>query len=129
MRRSPRHPGLKELPSTHVLFERLLSYRSYRLKETSGRRTARETGKVKDHIKRLEVSFNSRHLDGKDPIMVFDFLSSFVKECEMLEMSEAQAYIAVAFFRKGLVADKFESVRDSLDSNEGGVTCWPETVQ
>ena len=44
-------------------------------------------------------------------------------------MSEAQAYIAVAFLLNGLAADQFESVRDSLDSNESGVTCWPETVQ
>ena len=61
--------------------------------------------------------------------MVFYFLSSFVKECDILEMSEAQAYIAVAFFLEGLAADQFESIRDSLDSNEGGVKCWPETLQ
>ena len=128
LRRGPKHPGLKELPSTNILFERLLSYRSYRLKKTSSKRTARETGKVKDHIKRLEVSFKNRHFDGKDPIMVFDCLSRFVKECDILEMSEAQAYIAVAVFLKGLAADQFKSVRDSPDSNEGGVTCWPESV-
>ena len=37
LRRGPKHPGLKELPSTNIFFESLLWYRSYRLKKSQAR--------------------------------------------------------------------------------------------
>ena len=55
-RKGPKQKGLKELRRTNLLFRSLLSYRTYRSGDLSDQRTPRGTSKIKDHIKRLELT-------------------------------------------------------------------------
>lgn len=124
-----RHLGLKELKPTNLLYRKLLSYRYYRLEDTTPQRTPRGTGKVRNHLRQMELTMKAHKFSGEDPILVLDFLSRFVAEADILRMSEAQAYIALPYFLTGLAEDQFNSVRGSTRASEGGVTCWPEAVQ
>lgn len=124
-----RHLGLKELKPTNPLYRKLLSYRYYRLQRSSGNRSSRGTGRVKEYIKRMSISLWKREFDGRDPIQVLDFLARFVQEADILGMNEAQAYLALPYFLRGSAEEQFMSVRGTSGAAEGGVTCWPEAVQ
>ncbi|CAN8070210.1 unnamed protein product [Agarophyton chilense] len=100
-----KHIGLKELKPTNSLFKILLSYRYYRLEDSSLDSTPR------------------------DPILVLHFLARFVAEADILGMNEGQAYIALPYLLRGLAEDQYHSVRGTSRASEGGVTCWPEAVQ
>ena len=66
---------------------------------------------------------------GEGPIMVLNFLRRFCDEANTLNMSEAQAYVALSYFLRGFALDQFQTVKDAYAASEGGVTCWPEAVQ
>ena len=61
---------------------------------------------------------------GEDPILIFDFLSRMVEECDILGLTEAQEYVVLLQFLMGKAAKKFRSTRNGARS--GGVSCWPE---
>ena len=128
-RKGPMRGGLKELQPTNLLFRSLLSYRTYRLGDLSDPRTPRGNSKIKDRITRLELPMRCHTFDGRDPIHVLDFLARFVREADMLKMSEAQACIAVPYFLRGHAEQQLNAVRGSSSVREGGVTCWSEAVQ
>ena len=65
--KGPRYPGLKELHASDPLFDEALSYRFYRLKDTSQSRSSRATGKVRDLVKRMDIKKKNHHFDGEDP--------------------------------------------------------------
>ena len=92
------HRGLRVIRAINPLYERQLDYRYYRLKRQTSKRTGRKTGKVRDQIKRMAYSLEEYRFTGEDPIMVFDFLARFCDEADTLEMSEAQAYVALPYF-------------------------------
>ena len=97
MGKGPRHEGLKGLRTSNPLYRKLVSYRHYRLKFTDQERTGRETSKVKDHVRRLELTLKDEAFDGSDPIRVLFFLNAFVTEADVMEMTEAQAFIALPY--------------------------------
>lgn len=127
--RGPKYEGLKELKPNNPYFDQALSYRTYRLENTDQERTSRQTGKVKDHIKRLQLTLEECSFDGGDPILILEFLSRFADEADTLEMSEAQAFIALPYFLKGNAASQFRSVKTTSSRASGGVSAWPEAVQ
>lgn len=126
-KKGPRHPGLQELKPTDPQFNGLLSYRFYRLFNRAHNRTGHETGKIKDHIKRLELTIRDMAFDGSDLVLILDFLNRFTDECTTLEMSEAQAFITVQYFLKGDAAALFRSSKATSRSTDG-ISCWPEAV-
>ena len=66
--------------------------------------------------------------DGTDPIRVFDFLARYVNEADMLDMTEAQAFIALPTFLSEPAETQFRTNLSGA-SRHGGITCWPEAVQ
>lgn len=128
--KGPRHEGLKTLPHTHARYKDALSYRTYRLMNTTSERDGRATGRAKDKIKRMHLTLGKHIFDGKDQILILKFLARFVREADVLRMSEAQAFIALPHFLTGFALSQFEAVRDtSVIGDIGGVNCWPEAVQ
>ena len=124
----PPHIGLRSIKPANRKLDKLMSYRSYRLRNTTDMRTSRDTAEVRIHIKNLNLTLKNHTFDGNDPIKIFDFLSRFVNEADMLNMSEAQAFIALPIF----LADPAETqFRTNLSgaSRHGGVTCWTEAIQ
>ena len=49
-------------------------------------------------IKTLELTFSERKFDGKDPILILDFLARFTEECDILGMTEGQAFMTLRNF-------------------------------
>lgn len=126
--RGPRYKGLKELRPPNPAFDRLLSYRTYRLRNRRQKRSGKETGKVRDHLKRLGLTMKDASFNGDDPILVLEFLTRFADEADTLEMSEAQAFVALPYFLKGQAATLYRSTK-SASSRRGGVSVYPEAVQ
>lgn len=60
--------------------------------------------------------------------MVFDFLTRFVEECETLEMTEPQAFIALPHFLIKPALPLYRAAR-SAGSSTQQVSSWPECVQ
>ena len=128
-RRGSHFHGLKPIRPSDPRYDRLVDYRTYRLQDTAQSRRGRETGKTRDHVKRLELSFKDSTFNGTDPVTVLSFLADVVIECDILEMSEAQAYLALPFLLTGSAKVQFRAARSVGRSTEGGVSCWPEAVQ
>lgn len=79
------------------MYQKLLSYRYYRLDDSSSARTSRGMGKAKDCINHMALVLTKKFL-GDDPILVLDFFAKYGQEADILGMSEAQAYIALPYF-------------------------------
>ena len=118
----PPHVGLRSIKPANSLFDKLMSYRSYRLKRTIDVRSLFDTTEVRTHLKNLTLTLKSLAFDGDDPIMIFDFLTRFVNEADMLNMSEAQAFVARPAFLKSDAEDQFKENLSGAASL-GGVTC------
>ena len=71
---------------------------------------------------------NQLTFDGSDPIKIFDFLTRFVNDADILAMSEAQAFIALPTFLADPAETQFRT-NFSGGSRRGGITCWPEAIQ
>lgn len=127
-RKGRKHRGLRALRPTNHLYDVLLDYRVYRLKRKSSSRSGRETGKVKDHIRRLATAMNGMTFDGSDPISVLGFLARFVEECDILEMKESRAFLALPYFLEKNALAQCRAARDS-PPYEGGISVWPEAIQ
>lgn len=67
-------------------------------------------------------------IDASDPIKMFDFLTPFVGEGDMLYISESQSFIALPIFLTNPAETQY---RTSLSggSRSGGITCWSEVVR
>ena len=96
--KGPPHVGLSLIKAANRIFDKLMSYRSYRVMVTSEMRSSQATTEVRTHIKNLSLTMNHNAFDGSDPIKLFEFLIRFVNEAEILAMSEAQAFIALRTF-------------------------------
>lgn len=127
--KGPKHDGLSSLKPSNPLYDRLMSYRYYRLMRTSDRRSSRSTGMLSALLKRMGLTMKEHSFSGDDPIMVFDFLTRFVEEADTLSMSEAQAFVALPHFLVGNANKQFRASRNGSRSSSGGVSCWPEAVQ
>ena len=125
--KGPKHAGLASLKRADPRFDRLMSYRFYRLSRPESRRDSRTTGMVGQLIKRMGLNIDEHKFDGSDPIMVFDFLSRFVEEADTLAMSEAQAYLCLPYFLTHTASSAFRAAK--AGSQTGGVKVWPEAVQ
>lgn len=59
---------------------------------------------------------------------MLDVLAQFEQEANILEMSEAQAYVVLPYFLSGMGDDQNNSVRGSSRACKEVVTCWLEAV-
>ena len=123
-----KHPTLRTLRPTNHLYDVVLNYRYYRLKRRASGRTGHETGKVKDHIRRMHTASSDLGFDGSDPIAILSFLSRFVSEADILTMKESQALLALPYFLKKSALEHFRAARDA-EPEDGGIASWPEAVQ
>lgn len=93
-----------------------MSYISYRLMITTDSWSSRDTAEVHVYIKNFNVTLTNHVSDGKDPIIIFDFLICFINEADMLNISVAQAFILLPT----LLADPAET---HFGTNLGGTSC------
>lgn len=125
-KKGPRHMGLSTIKPSNSIFDRLMNYRYYRLKDVRTKRSLTATQAVKKFGKSLEVTFKMK-FDGTDPMMILTFLTRFVEEADILNMNEGQAYLLLPRFMNDPAESQLRAMRSGACS--GGISCWPELVQ
>ena len=130
MRRGPRWEDLEELNPINLLFKKLLSYRTYRLRNpqthlSSARRTAvRKIRRDKPPKVKRDNTFK-----GEDGVLVLDFLAKLVQEFDTQEMNEGQAIRLLPAFLGGIALRQYTSVSQTAGSHHGKTSVWPEAVR
>ena len=129
-----REPGLQELEPADRRFNKLLSYRTYRLKLYShtlldeSMEFAGGTKRFKRNVDFL-MQYMPIRLTGTDPIQVLQFLSLLVTRCDQLEMDEQEAFTALQVLLAGDAKASFDAGLGIGDSAEDGIYNWPSAVQ
>ena len=126
--KGPPHVGLRSIKPANRIFDKLMSYRSYRLIVMTDTRSSRVTDEVRTHNKNLSLTMNQHAFDGSDPIKIFEFLTQFFNEADILAISEAQTFIALPDFLANPAETQFRT-NLSGGSRRGGITSWPEAIQ
>ena len=125
--KGPRHMGLKTIKPSNSSFDRLMNYRYYRLKDGRSKRSHATSQATRHFIKSMDLTFKEHRFDGSDPILVFDFLTRFVEEADILTLNEGQAFLILPHYLSGSASTQFRAMRNGARS--GGITRWPELVQ
>jgi hypothetical protein len=125
--------GLTELNPLNENFSRVLSYRSYRLENTSHKYNARVSAKITSLYKKMKHSFGDTLFNGDDPIAVFQFLSSFKTACDHNAVSEGAAFYLFQYFLSGQAKQEFRAYSGSSKLNpmegSGHLYLYAEAVQ
>lgn len=107
--------GHKVLPRKTLLYRRTIDYHLGRLKIRKLNRRSRETSGVKNKVNTLRTGISYVKFDGKDPILIFDLLSCFVTDVDVLGLSKAHAYVAVPHLMMGFALEQYRAVSQSLN--------------
>lgn len=109
-------------------YDLLMSYRYYRLKRRRNTIHCKSNTKLIPLRKNLSEVFPEKdYFRDNDPILVFDFLTRFVEECDANGLTEAQAFLQLPLFITCTARDPFRAIRASRAT--GGVTSLSEGVQ
>jgi hypothetical protein len=92
--------GLKEQTTRRPEFKTLVSYRTYRLADTTRVVDSEDTGRVNGHLKKLKHHLNYK-LSGDPAIQVLDFLSTFKEAAYLNRISEGMAVLILPYFLEG----------------------------
>jgi hypothetical protein len=99
-----RFRGLVELQTRLPEYKVLVSYRSYRLKDTEAVIDENDTGKVNEILKRIKHHF-SYYFGGEFPLKVLDFLSTVKESMGRNHVSEGVAAIILPYLLTGEAKD------------------------
>lgn len=119
----PPHLGLRSIKPANDKLDKLMSYRSYRFMITTGTRSSRATAEVCVHIKNLNLTMRKHTFDGTYPIKIFNFLTRFVNKADMLNISEALAFIALKTFLVDPAETQFRTNLSGASSHGGKRVC------
>lgn len=100
-RKGPKNAGLSSMIPLNRLYDKLMSYRYYRLVRTDHRRNADINKNLSRVLKSLGSTFKEQKFSGSDPILVLDFLTRIVEEAEMLGMTEGQLFVLLPHILAG----------------------------
>jgi hypothetical protein len=95
-----RVPGLIELTTRRPEYRALVSYRTYRLKDTSQALDEVETGKVNGNLKRLKHHFDYR-FGGTPPLRVLEFLRTLKEALDINRISEGAVVLILPHLLDG----------------------------
>lgn len=82
---------------------------------------------VEKYLTELTLVMDNHKFSGKDPILIFDFLTRLVEETDKLQMSEDQANMLLPQFLSNPAAFQFRAVK--AGSRHSGVNCCPEAFK
>ena len=123
----PKFGDLRSIKPADPRFDRLLSYRFYRLTDRTLTRDYKKTQQLRGFIKQLNTTLGDEKFSGADAILVFDFLIRLFEEAENLGMSKAQAFAVLPYYLSGDARKLFNTARRGKTGN--GVSNWCEAVQ
>jgi hypothetical protein len=98
--RGARVPGLIEQATRRPEFKKLVSYRAYRLVDTSQKVDSSVSAKGNAHLKRLKHYLDYK-FSGEPAIQVLDFLRTFKEASDLNGISEGAAAIIIPYFLEG----------------------------
>lgn len=124
----PPHAGSRSITLAIKRFYNLMSNRSNRFVITTHTRSSKVTAEVMVYIKNLNLTMKNHTFDSADPIRIFYFISPFLNEAYMFNMSEAQSFIVLPTFLGGPAEIQFR-INISRASRQGGITGLPEAIQ
>jgi hypothetical protein len=101
-------PGLKELIPSRSDYRLLVSYRSYRLENTSQRYDGTISRRLAPLIMGIRHSVEDK-FTGADPIEILDFLRSFKESADHLDVSEGAATRLFPYFLDGLARERYRT--------------------
>lgn len=115
------------LRSSDPMYDRLLSYRYYRLPNGKHGVNAARMIKLRTFIKRLDITMKGNHFDGTDMTSVFQFLMHLFTEVDKMNTPKVKAYLALYTYFIGKANSQFTPMQSVIRT--GGITCWPEATQ
>ena len=125
----PPHFGLEEIRPANPDFKDVVSYRRYRLNNTSAETGTSVSRYVGHFVKTFSPTLDSRKFDGVNSIAILDFLSAFKRVCNDHDVSEGLALLILPHFLRDdarrLIEESFELSGEGL----GGYSTWPEAIQ
>lgn len=77
----------------------------------------------------MDIKVSAHHFSREEPIQFIYFLGRLVREPNLQEMSETQAFLALPFLLTGLVKSQYEAGIKMVDPQDGGISSWPEATQ
>lgn len=105
------HEGRTVIKSPDLVFDRLSNYRYYQHMSTSHVRVAEKSKKLQEQMKLFQVTIENSKASAEDQILVFDFLTMFVKEGDTLDVSEAHAFSIMFKLLKSQAKRHLRSIR------------------
>ena len=124
----PTYPGLQEIVPADERFKKRVSYRRYRLKNTSGRQGRSVSKNLGLQSRRFLKLFQNSYFDGSKPLTIIEFLSAFKKRCDQNGVSEGMAVELLPDLLKGNSLSFYQR-NVSLEANrEGAATSYPAAV-
>ena len=125
--KGPKPKGLDSLVPSDERFDRPMSYRYYRLLDTTSLRTYETTSRLHKNLKNIELTMREQKFSGEDAILVFDFLSRVVEEADVLGMKEGQIVTCFPHLVTKRAAQTYRAIASR--GRGGSLTKWPEAVQ
>lgn len=77
----------------------------------------------------MELSLKEHRVGGTVPIRNLKFCNRFLNEANVLDMSQAQAHLALRKFLQGFSQEQYEAVNQPASAEEVSIPCWPEAVK
>ena len=123
----PKFESLSSIKPADPRFDRLLSYRFYRLANRTQTRNSKGTQQLRGFIRQMNTTLGEDKFSGADPILVFDFLIRIFEEADNLGMSESQALAVLPYYLSGNARALYKTARRGKTGQ--GVHSWCEAVQ
>ena len=119
--------GLKQVQSSDHRFKKVLSYRRYRLRNSSGRCGPNMSYNTGPNAQRVAHVMNAHVFDGNDPISILSFPTRFNQQMDANLLSKG-AFLFI--FPSFLDVDAKVSYENNFDlpPDQGGFTMWPKAV-
>ena len=126
--KGPKAKGVTELNPRDPAFTDALSYRRYRLLNTSQHMDRTVSASIGKLGKMLHYSLEDYIFSGETPISILDFLSEFKERCDENGISEGAALLLIPKFLTGAARDNFKSYFGRRNSSLGGFSTYPQAV-
>jgi len=125
----PKHRGIRELSPRNSAFRQVLSYRRYRLINTSAYCGPEVTAQTSSVVKSLRPVMKNRKFDGTKPMAIVGFLALLKRQFDQAKVGEGAALLVMPEYLGGHARDLFDANFDAVGDDTGGFTRWPEAVQ
>lgn len=128
-RLGPRFSRLTEIHPAKPSLGLVLSYLSYRLRNTDQDIGDTVLAKTGDHNKRLKILLGARKFDRTDPISIISFFSAYKKLCDKNCVSRGVALVLLPHFFSRESRERFEANSELGEESGGDFSSYPGGMQ